>query len=280
MLFRLSHKTLPFSLGSVNLDQSGCSSGNSGDESRLLHRDASLSRAGSPWNSSATFSEQSSDGEPNEFTGELTVSNLPPFEPKKLQDMLTQLFSQYVPIVRVSVWVAGEGPVATVVFRSEWDARLSIARIHKRRLDNQWSGRRLELSIGRPSPAPNLDVLRARLRAILLDQNNHTLPLLRLRDAYASRHCCALTTSDIAKVKDTVIIHEGFGRLVQLIDLRPVSNLEIEEAPWKCHIHAVMNTGYEDGSRILTPVYVEIAVLAKQVQVLLENHAGILPLLR
>lgn len=194
--------------------------------------------------------------------------------------MLTKLFNQYVPVVRVSIWAAGEGPLASVAFRSEWDARLAIARVHKRRLDNQWAGRRLELSLGRPSPAPNLDILRIRLRAILLDQKNYTLPLLRLRDAYASRHCCALTTSDIAKVKDTVIIHEGFGRMVQLVDHTPVSTSETEEAPWKCHIHAAMNTGHEDGSRILQPVFMEIAVLAKNTQMLLESHGGILPLLR
>lgn len=194
--------------------------------------------------------------------------------------MLTKLFNQYVPVVRVSIWAAGEGPLASVTFRSEWDARLAIARVHKRRLDNQWAGRRLELSLGRPSPAPNLDILRIRLRAILLDQKNYTLPLLRLRDAYASRHCCALTTSDIAKVKDTVVIHEGFGRMVQLVDHTPVSTSEAEEAPWKCHIHAAMNTVHEDGSRILQPVFMEIAILARNTQILLENHGGILPLLR
>lgn len=194
--------------------------------------------------------------------------------------MLTKLFNQYVPVVRVSIWAAGEGPLASVAFRSEWDARLAIARVHKRRLDHQWAGRRLELSLGRPSPAPNLDILRIRLRAILLDQKNYTLPLLRLRDAYASRHCCALTTSDIAKVRDTVIIHEGFGRMVQLVDHTPVSTSETEEAPWKCHIHAAMNTGHEDGSRILQPVFMEIAILARNTQILLENHGGILPLLR
>ncbi|XP_052759565.1 meiosis regulator and mRNA stability factor 1 [Galleria mellonella] len=258
---------------SANLDRSGGSSSNSCDEGR---RDHSQSRAMSPWNSSASFSEQSEgDGD----NAELTVSNLPPFESPVLQEMLTILFEQYVPVVRVMIWAAGEGPLATVVLRSEWDARLAIARIHKRRLDNNWTGRRLELSLGRPSPAPNLDVLRARLRAILLDQKNYTLPLLRLRDAYASRHCCALTTSDIAKVKDTVIIHEGFGRMVQLIDLSPVSSAEMEAAPWKCHIHASMNTGHEDGSRILQPVYIEVAALAKNVQLLLENHGGVLPLL-
>ncbi|KAJ8728094.1 hypothetical protein PYW08_016479 [Mythimna loreyi] len=259
--------------GSVNLDRSGCSSSNSGEGRQREH---SASRAVSPWNSSASFSEHS---EAEETTAELTVCNLPPYEATVLQEMLTQLFNQYVQTVRVSVWAAGEGPLATVVLRSEWDARLAIARIHKRRLDNQWTGRRLELSLGKPSPAPNLDVLRARLRAILLDQKNHTLPLLRLRDAYASRHCCALTTSDIAKLKDTVIIHEGFGRMVQLVDLTPVSNSEMEEAPWKCHIHASMNTGQEDGSRILQPVYMEISTLAKNVHILLENHGGILPLL-
>ncbi|KAL4712272.1 hypothetical protein ACJJTC_004034 [Scirpophaga incertulas] len=261
--------------GTVNLDRSGCSSSNSGDD--LRQRESSHGRAISPWNSSASFSEQS-EGE-NETTAELTVANLPACEPTVLQEMLTQLFSQYVPVVRVSVWAAGEGPLATVVLRSEWDARLAIARVHKRRLDNQWTGRRLELSLGRPSPAPNLDVLRARLRAILLDQTNYTLPLLRLRDAYASRHCCALTTSDIAKVRDTVVIHEGFGRMVQLIDLTPVSNTEIEEAPWKCHIHASLSTGHEDGSRILQPVFMEISVLAKNTHVLLEKHCGVLPLL-
>lgn len=194
--------------------------------------------------------------------------------------MLTQLFSQYVQVVRVSVWSAGDGPLASVVLRSEWDARLAIARVHKRRLDNQWTGRRLELSLGRPSPAPNLDVLRARLRAILLDQKNYSLPLLRLRDAYASRHCCALTTSEIAKVKDTVIIHEGFGRMVQLIDFTPVSNTEVEEAPWKCHIHAALSTGHEDASCILQPVFIEISTLAKNTTMLLDKHCGILPLLR
>ncbi|CAH0667451.1 unnamed protein product [Chilo suppressalis] len=261
--------------GSVNLDRSGCSSSNSGDDSRP--RDTSQSRAISPWNSSASFSEQS-EGE-CESPSELTVANLPPYEPTVLQEMLTQLFNQYVQVVRVSIWAAGEGPIATIVLRNEWDARLAIARVHKRRLDNQWNGRRLELSLGRPSPAPNLDVLRARLRAILLDQNNHTLPLLRLRDAYASRHCCALTTSDIARVRDTVVIHEGFGRMVQLIDLTPISNSEVEEAPWKCHIHASINTGHEDGSRILQPVCMEISVLAKNTRMILEKHCGILPLL-
>lgn len=259
--------------GSVNLDRSGCSSSNSGEG---RNREHSASRAVSPWNSSASFSEHS---ETEESTAELTVTNLPPYEAAVLQEMLTKLFNQYVPVVRVSVWAAGEGPLATVVLRSEWDARLAIARIHKRRLDNQWTGRRLELSLGKPSPAPNVDVLRARLRAILLDQKNHTLPLLRLRDAYASRHCCALTTSDIAKLKDTVVIHEGFGRMVQLVDLTPVSNSEMEEAPWKCHIHASMSTGQEDGSRILQPVYMEISTLAKNVRLLLETHGGILPLL-
>ncbi|XP_041977942.1 meiosis regulator and mRNA stability factor 1 isoform X2 [Aricia agestis] len=249
--------------GSVNLDRSGWSSS------------AEHSRAASPWNSSASFSEP----EPDLDTADLTVTNLPPYEPAVLQDMLTKLFNQYVPIIRVTVWTAGEGPLATVVLRSEWDARIVIARIHKRRLDNHWAGRRLELSLGRPNPAPNLDVLRARLRAILLDQKNYTLPLLRLRDAYASRHCCALTTSDIAKVKDTVIIHEGFGRMVQLIDHTPVNSSEMEEAPWKCHIHAGVSTGHEDGSRILQPVFMEISILAKNVNMLLENHGGILPLL-
>ncbi|OWR42532.1 putative limkain b1 [Danaus plexippus plexippus] len=256
--------------GSASLDRSGCSSTNSDDRRENSHSH-SHSRAVSPWNSSV--SEHSEDDT------DLTVSNLPPYEPPVLQEMLTKLFNQYVPVVRVSVWAAGEGPLATVVVRSEWDARLAIARVHKRRLDNNWAGRRLELSLGRPSPAPNLDVLRSRLRAILLDQKNFSLPLLRLRDAYASRHCCALTTSDIAKVKDTVVIHEGFGRMVQLVDHTPVVNTETEEAPWKCHIHAVLNTSHEDGSRILQPVYMDIAVLAKNTQVLLENHGGILPLL-
>ncbi|XP_045497656.1 meiosis regulator and mRNA stability factor 1 [Colias croceus] len=260
--------------GSASLDRSACSSSNSFDDSR---RELSASRAVSPWNSSASFSEQSTEGD--ECAAELTVANLPPYEPVVLQEMLIKLFNQYVPVVRVSVWAAGDGPQATVVLRSEGDARLAIARVHKRRLDNQWAGRRLELSLGRPSPAPNLDVLRARLRAILLDQTNHTLPLLRLRDAYASRHCCALTTSDIAKVRDTVIIHEGYGRVVQLVDFTPVTSTEMEEAPWKCHIHAVMNTGHDDGSRILQPVYIEVAVLAKNTQMLLESHGGILPLL-
>lgn len=208
------------------------------------------------------------------------MSNLPPYEPAVLQDMLTKLFSQYVPVVRVSMWASGDGPLATLLLRSEWDARLAIARVHKRRLDAHWASRRLELSLGRPSPAPNLDALRTRLRAILLDQTSHSLPLLRLRDAYASRHCCALTTSDIAKVKDTVVIHEGFGRMVQLVDHTPVSNSESEEAPWKCHLHALINTGHEDGSRILQPVYMKISVLAKNTQLLLESHGGILPLLR
>ncbi|XP_049868975.1 meiosis regulator and mRNA stability factor 1 isoform X2 [Pectinophora gossypiella] len=255
--------------GSVSLDRSGCSSSNSGDDSR---REASASRAVSPWNCSG-YSEQGDDD------AELTVTNLPPYEPLVLQEMLTSLFSQYVQVVRVSVWAAADGPLASVVLRSEWDARLAIARIHKRRLDNQWSGRRLELSLGRPTPAPNLDVLRARLRAILLDQKSYNLPLLRLRDAYASRHCCALTTSDLAKVKDTVVIHDGFGRMVQLLDLTPVSNAEMEEAPWKCHIHAGLSTSHEDGSRILQPVFIEISVLNRNVQILLENHGGILPLL-
>lgn len=119
---------------------------------------------------------------------------------ERFQEMLKRLFSQYVGVVRINVWTATDGPLASVVLRSEWDARVAIARIHKRRLDNQWSGRRLELSLGRPSPAPNLDVLRARLRAILRDQPNQKLPLVLLRDAYASRHCCALTTADLAKV--------------------------------------------------------------------------------
>lgn len=116
------------------------------------------------------------------------------------QEMLTRLFSQYVMVIRVCVWTGNDGPLAGVVVRSEWDARVAIARLHKRRMDSQFSGRRLELSLGRPSPAPNLDVLRARLRAILRDQPSQIMPLLRLRDAYASRHCCALTTSDLAKV--------------------------------------------------------------------------------
>lgn len=257
--------------GSVNLDRSGCSSSNSAEGRR-----ENGSRAVSPWNSSASFSEHS---ESEETIADLTVTNLPPYDPTVLQEMLMQLFSQHVSVVRVSVYMAAEGPLANIVLRSEWDARLAIARIHKRRLDNQWTGRRLELSLGKPSPAPNLDVLRARLRAILLDQKNHTLPLLRLRDAYASRHCCALTTSEIAKLKDTVIVHEGFGRMVQLVDLTPVLNTEMEEAPWKCHIHASMSTGEEDGSRILQPVYMEIMVLTKNVHILLENHGGILPLL-
>lgn len=67
-------KRILLSTGSVNLDQSGCSSSNSGDDSRL--------RAVSPWNSSASFSEQS-EGE--DSTVELTVANLPPFEPALLQ---------------------------------------------------------------------------------------------------------------------------------------------------------------------------------------------------
>lgn len=194
--------------------------------------------------------------------------------------MLVKLFSQHAGVVRVAVRAGSEGPLAAVLLRSEWDARVCIARLHKRRLDAQFAGRRLELALGRPSPAPTLDVLRARLRAILLDHQQHMLPLLRLRDAYASRHCCALTTSDIAKVKDTVVIHEGFGRMVQLIDLTPVSSLEMEEAPWKCQMHASMSTGQEDGSRILQPVFMEIETLERNVKMLLETHGGILPLLR
>ncbi|CAH2260947.1 jg17721 [Pararge aegeria aegeria] len=257
-----------------SMDRSVCSSSNSGDD----RRDLNQSRAGSPWNSSASFSELS-EGEGGETPAELTVTNLPSYEPRVLQEMLLKLFSQYVRVVQVSIWAAGEGPLATVVLRSEWDARLVIARLHKRRLDNNWGRLRLELSLGRPSPALNLDVLRVRLRAILIDQKSHSLPLLRLRDAYASRYCCALTTSDLAKVKDTVVIHEGLGRMVQLVDLNPVSNAETEEAPWKCHIHAVLSTGHEDGSKILLPVYMKLGVLSKNIQLLLETHGGILPLL-
>lgn len=65
--------------GSVNLDRSGCSSSNSGDDSR---RELSQSRAISPWNCSGSFSEQS-EGE--ESAAELTVTNLPPFDPLVIQ---------------------------------------------------------------------------------------------------------------------------------------------------------------------------------------------------
>ncbi|XP_052740437.1 meiosis regulator and mRNA stability factor 1 [Bicyclus anynana] len=256
------------------VDVSGCSSSNSGDDSR---RELNQSRAGSPWNSSVSFSEQS-EGE-QDTPAELTVTNLPAMDPRVLQDMLVKLFSQYVTVNQVSIWAAGDGPLATVQLRSEWDARLVIARLHKRRLDNTWGRLRLELTLGRPSPILNLDVLRTRLRAILLDQANHSLPLLRLRDAYASRYCCALTTSDLQKVKDTVTIQEGLGRTVQLLDLNPMSNLDTEDAPWKCNIHAVMSTGHEDGSKILMPVYMELEVLAKHIQMLLDCHGGIVPLL-
>lgn len=68
--------------------------------------------------------------------------------------------------------------------------------------------------------------------------------------------------------------------MVQLVDLRPATDTELEEAPWKCHLHAGPTTCHEDGSRILLPVYMEVDLLAKRVQVLLESHGGILPLLR
>lgn len=66
-------------LGSVNLDQSGWSSSNSGEE-----RSGAGTRPGaaSPWNSSSV-SEQS-EGEP-ESNVELTVANLPFYEPTVLQ---------------------------------------------------------------------------------------------------------------------------------------------------------------------------------------------------
>lgn len=191
-----------------------------------------------------------------------------------------KLLNQHVPVIRVTVWSNAEGPVATVLLKSEGDARLAIARIHKRRLDNMWAGRRLDLSLGRPSPAPSLDVLKARLRAILLEHRGHTLPLVRLRDAYASRHSCAITTSDIAKIRDTVVIHEGFGRMVQLVDFSPATSAEMEEAPWRCNYHAMFNMGHEDGSRILQPVFMKISMLTTNIQGLLESHNGILPLLR
>ncbi|XP_022120062.2 meiosis regulator and mRNA stability factor 1 isoform X1 [Pieris rapae] len=257
--------------GSASLDQSACSSSNcSAEDSRL-----GLGRSMSPWNSSASFSDQS---ETEDSVTELTVANLPPHDPNVLQDMVLKLLNQHVPVLRVTVWSSGEGPVATVLLRSEGDARLAIARIHKRRLDNIWAGRRLDLSLGRPSPAPSLDVLRARLRAILLEHRGHTLPLVRLRDAYASRHSCAITTSDIAKIRDTVVIQEGFGRMVQLVDFSPASSAEMEEAPWRCNVHATF-TGHDDGSRILQPVFMKISVLTENIRILLEGHNGILPLL-
>lgn len=67
--------------------------------------------------------------------------------------------------------------------------------------------------------------------------------------------------------------------MVQLVDLTPVSHAEMEEAPWKCHAHASA-TGHDDGGRILAPVCMEVAVLAQHTHLLLENHGGILPLLR
>lgn len=194
--------------------------------------------------------------------------------------MLTQLLSQHVQVLSVTVWGTGDGAIASVLLKSESDARLLISRIHKRRLDNQWAGRRLELSLGRPSPAVNLDVLRARLRAILLAQPGHSLPLLRLRDAYASRHCSALTTSDIAKVRDTVVVHENFGRVVQLVDPTPSRVDTIEETMWRCNIHGMMNMGQDDAARILSPVYIELSELCKRTELLLVNHGGMLPLLR
>lgn len=63
----------------MNLDQSGCSSSNSGEG---RNGDISASRAVSPWNSSASFSEHS---ESEESTAELTVSNLPPYDAAILQ---------------------------------------------------------------------------------------------------------------------------------------------------------------------------------------------------
>lgn len=254
--------------GSNGFDLSGSTF--SADDSRTN------GRAISPWNSS--LSEHSSDSEINE-PAELTVSNLPIYNAATLKEMISQLFSQFVPVISVSVWGSGESTVATVMLKSEWDARLLIARIHKRKLEQVWTGRRLELSIGRPSPILNLDILRARLRAILLDQPNLSMPLLRLRDAYASRHCCALTTADITKVRDTVVIQENFGRIVQLIDLSPSVNVDLEETTWRCNVHGLMNMGQDDGSRILTPIFMELTTLAKHTHKLLENHGGMLPLL-
>lgn len=265
--------------GFSNLDKLPNSSCKNGANDQYVRENGS-SRAASPWNSSVSFSEQSSDGD-SDVNTELTVTNLPNFEPGMLQEMLTHLFTQYVTVLKISIWGVGEGLTATVYLKSEWDARLLIARIHKRKLENNWAGRRLELSIGRPSPVISLDVLKNRLRAILVDQPNYMLPLLCLRDAYAVRYCCALTTSDILKVKDTVVIHENAGRMVQLIDPSPMMHLPREEEPaWKCSIHSTMNTGQEDGSRILAPVYIELSVLAENTKILLKTHGGIVPLLR
>ncbi|XP_022120063.2 meiosis regulator and mRNA stability factor 1 isoform X2 [Pieris rapae] len=77
---------------------------------------------------------------------------------------------------------------------------------------------------------------------------------------------------------DPNVLQEGFGRMVQLVDFSPASSAEMEEAPWRCNVHATF-TGHDDGSRILQPVFMKISVLTENIRILLEGHNGILPLL-
>lgn len=264
--------------GNTNLDQSMTSVKGNSDVSQMSFRDKSLLRPISPGNSS--FSEISSEGENSDSIVELTVSNLPIYELRNLHEMLTQLFSKYVIVLKVSVRAAADGPLASVMLYSESDARLAIARIHRRRLDETWAGRRLELTLGRLSPAPNAVVLRSRLRNLLQDAPDQTLPLVRLSDAYTVRHGCSLTSSDLARVKDTVSVSEGAGRLVKL--LNPGSQgpvMELDDAPWKCNMHSVSSAVDENGTKIMSPVYITLSVLSSNTHELLQTHGGIVPLL-
>ncbi|XP_047513906.1 meiosis regulator and mRNA stability factor 1 isoform X2 [Pieris napi] len=77
---------------------------------------------------------------------------------------------------------------------------------------------------------------------------------------------------------DPNVLQEGFGRMVQLVDFSPASSAEMEEAPWRCNVHATF-TGHDDGSRILQPVFMKISVLTNNIRMLMEGHNGILPLL-
>ncbi|CAL8099473.1 unnamed protein product [Orchesella dallaii] len=212
---------------------------------------------------------------------------------KTIRSALMAAFSEHVNVRGVWVYVANDGSTSAIVrLTNKEEAHYAVAQLHRKKIGNK----RIFISFDHGNSIDH-DTLKKEVASLLQDVPSHTLPLFKFREMFEKRYKRSVSSSDLYRMKDVVLICESTlngngmstpssGRNISLISSWQEKDGKGLDLYCKLHPPRIGKTettrmGWaEKEAEVLLPnVIVEIKILTTRVHNLLQSHEGGLPLI-
>jgi len=214
---------------------------------------------------------------------ELLVTNLDQrVDHNEIKKMIGNLFREHVNVVKVSVFLQTGGNISAVVkVTSRREAQFAISQLHKRKFGQK----RIFISENNGSIGGPFTLSKEALMLLKSVPNGKT-HLFKFREMFEERYHMSIAVSDLYKMRDIVnIFEDSTGRMIQLkhnIDMEGglEESVAVESLYCSKHCPSEEQKGWAERTAHspLPNVNISLKELGPNIQILVKNHNGSLPL--